>query len=124
MTHEYLYRYFQALAPREKARLLSRLGHNLTVAARDASGAIEPAGAVRKLLALNELQHTVTGKLIALTGDDPEAFPDEDFLEVLFEMAQRSGCEADLLQALRWSLPAEAYAEPQGRERTSPEGRP
>ena len=108
MTREQLYRHIQGLSTSVKVRLLSRLGHNLTIASREACTASDPAMALEKLRALNELLHTVTGRLMSLCGDTPDEFSDDEFLDVLFDKAQRDGCEFDLLQALHWSWPAAA----------------
>lgn len=107
MTPEQARDRFQQLTPQRKPLAVSLLAHNLTIAARAAyADEAEEGRQARKLRALNELQHTVSAKLMALAGEDPGRFPDEGFLDVLFEKARGQGCEADLLAAFTWTFRA------------------
>ena len=65
MNQEEIKRRFTNLSAETKLRVLARLGHNLTVAARDtyefqASGVKAP----QRLRALNEIQHRVVGQIV------------------------------------------------------------
>ena len=99
---------FLALPPERKMRVVALLAHNLTVGARGAyPGQVEEHQAAERLRTFNELQHTVSAKLMNMVAGKPQGFPDEGFLEVLFEKAQRGGCEQDLLAAFHWSSTAQ-----------------
>src|SRR4051794_37184004 len=105
MTADELKTAFLTLPPERKTRVVSSLAYNLTVGARAAyPGQVEESLAAKKLSSLNEIQHTVTAKLMNTVAGRPLAFPDEGFLNVLFEKAQRAGCERELIEAFCWSL--------------------
>lgn len=105
MTADQVRQAFQELTADQRLRVVATLAYLLTVAARGAwSDGGEPAQVAGRLHALNELQHTVAGKLLALTGVRAEEFPDQGFLDVLFEKAHLDRCEWELSQALDWSL--------------------
>lgn len=96
---------FSSLRPNEQASLLAALAHHLTVCAR----AIEPSEAghekaMVRLLALNELQQTITGQLLNLITDDNRRYPDHVFADVLFETARTGNSESDLEWALGLAL--------------------
>jgi hypothetical protein len=93
---------FADLSPQRKLQVVSLLAHNLTVAARGwYPGESDEGKAARKLRVFNELLHTISAKLTALASGDPQRFPDDGFLDVLFEKAQQDRCEGELLQAIR-----------------------
>ncbi len=107
MTTQEVASTLRAMPADQKLRVLALLAHNLTVAARAAyPGQVEPHLVTTKLPALNELQHTVTGRLMHLAAGDENGFPDDAFLEVLFEKAKRGDCEPELLHALDRSCSA------------------
>jgi hypothetical protein len=98
---------FSALSPQRKLQVACLLAHNLTVAARGwYPGETDDNKSARKLRVFNELLHTVSAKLMALASGDPHRFPDQGFLDVLFEKAQQDRCENDLLQAISYSCNA------------------
>ena len=95
---------FLAMPPRTKLRVLSLLAHNLTVCARSAY--LPEVGdylARKRLHAFNELLHTTTGQLMHTVVEDLNSYPDNVFMDTLFETAEMEDCEGDLLQALTWS---------------------
>src|SRR5262245_16266459 len=95
---------FLSLPPDRKSKVVSVLAHNLTLAARGAYPQLVDEGvAAKKLQAFNEIQHTVTAKLMDIVAGTALGFPDEGFLDVLFEKAQQADCERDLVQAFEWS---------------------
>jgi hypothetical protein len=94
-----------ALPEAEKINFLSLLAHNLTVAARASyPGQIEGTEVADRLRAFNEIQHTVTGQLLKVIANDARRYPDEDFINIIFEHAHDAGCEADFNWAVDFSL--------------------
>ena len=93
------------LPPAREARLLSILSHNLTVGVRsvyaDRLGAEE---SLRKVYGLNEIQHSVSGRLMRLSGDE-EVWAADSFVKILLEAAGMYGCEDELLIAFKFTLP-------------------
>ena len=88
-----------------KSIVTARLGHNLTIAGRACYPGQDADVLGSRLMAFNELLHTVTAKLMYLVDGNFDAFPDDEFLDVLFEKAQHNNCVLDLVDAFRWSLP-------------------
>jgi hypothetical protein len=97
---------YLALTAQEKAEVLSLLAHKLTICARAISaGPVDRAAALAQLAALNEAQHTVLGQLLALVRKESNGYPDEVFVDGLFELARTSPSRAELGWALNQSLP-------------------
>jgi hypothetical protein len=95
---------FPRLPPDRKVRLLALLAHNVTIEARACyPGQVGDGAAAPKLRTFNEMQHTITAKLLNLVAAGPLDFPDEGFLDTLFEKARQGDCEPDLLEAWEWS---------------------
>jgi hypothetical protein len=93
--------------PRESARILAVVIHELTVAARSVYGEGEtsPARANQKLRVTNELIHQLSGQLQALAEGMPEdrRYPADVFLSIVTEIAEQ-GCAQDLEWAFRFAL--------------------
>ena len=105
MPRENIQRIFLKLSPPQQARVLAQLALNLTVCARAAyPGQIEDSQAATKLRAFNELQHTITGRLAHLTAEDDRRYPDDVFLDVLFEKSEMGQCQSNLLWAFENAL--------------------
>jgi hypothetical protein len=104
LTQERIRRTYSRMAPAEQARFLALLAHNLTVSARywypTEEDHLAPPGS---LMAINELQHTVTGQLTKLLWDDDKRYPDDVFIDILFSMAQSSDVERHLIAAVGYS---------------------
>ena len=93
--------------PKQFARLLAIVIHQLTVYARASyRSAVLPgeAGFVR-LQITNELIHELSAKLRAqIDGTAPDQqYPNDVFVQVLIETA-KDGCASDLEQAFRFAL--------------------
>ena len=89
---------FRNYSSQEKIDFLVRLAHMLTILARDTyevgeSGLTHPS----RLRVINEVQHRVTGFLIALLKDDPKRYPDEILVKTILEHPDN----LDLQQQLR-----------------------
>jgi hypothetical protein len=98
---------FLAMPPTIKMRVLSLFAHNLTVCARSAYlPEVGDALARKRHHGFNELLHTATGQLMHMVAEDLNRYPDEVFMDILFETAGMEHCEGDLVQALTWSYSA------------------
>ena len=92
---------FSALSTNEQERVLSVLAHQLTVYARDAYEEIGEGGeGAIKLRAFNEVLHNVTGQLAAMLRNNDKRYPDDVFIDIVFETAQEGRCEDDVIQAV------------------------
>jgi hypothetical protein len=89
------------LSQGQRQYAISSLAHQITVSAR-AAYASEQQGQelAKKLRALNELQHSVTGQLAHLLAGDGRWYSDEDFVGIIFDNARIGGIEPEL----NWSL--------------------
>jgi hypothetical protein len=95
---------FLGIPANRQIRVLAFLAHNLTVCGRSAYlPEIEDDIARKRFRVFNELLHIVTSQLMHMVSDDSERYPDNVFMDILFEQAQPEGCEKDLLQAFRRS---------------------
>ena len=73
-----------SLSPEEKACMIARLCHDLTVIARDTYEAAEGVKDPGRLRALNEIQHRMTGFLVAAMEGDHSHCPDDVIAAVFF----------------------------------------
>ncbi len=107
MTREEVKASFVRLQPDQQLRVLALVALNVTVAARTAyPGQVEERLVARKLRAFNEVLHTLTGQLLHLIERDSNRYPDDVFVDALFERAQQGDCVRDLLDAFAWSSSA------------------
>ena len=77
---------FSALSAEEQAEVLSLLAHELTIVARDSyevgrEGLTNPA----RVRVVNEVQHRVTGHLVALLRPDARRYPDDVLVGIVLE---------------------------------------
>jgi hypothetical protein len=77
---------FCKYSPQEKLDFLVQLAHALTILARDTyavaeDGLTNPS----RLRIINEIQHRVTGFLMALCKEDAKRYPDDVFVRILLE---------------------------------------
>src|SRR5947209_4258490 len=97
---------YRHLPPSKQLFFLAVIAHDLTIRAREfiypQKG--EELLAVSKLRCFNELLHSVTSQLVHIAADDSRRYPDEVFVEILFEKAQMEGCERALIQGWERSL--------------------
>ena len=95
------------LEPERQALLLGKVAHDLTVAARVAR--VAPHGSdvtLAQLIAINELQHLLSGQLVHLSAGDEQRYPDDVFLAILQETAKKGGVAPQLGDALERALVA------------------
>jgi hypothetical protein len=83
----------------EKALAVSRLINNLTISARTHYGEED---AEEKLRRINEVMHVASGKLRDVLSGTSKQYPDDVFVEILFEAA--GVCESDLASAVGIAL--------------------
>lgn len=77
---------FLDLSDREKIETLVHLSHELTILARDtydvgSTHLLHPS----RLRTINEVQHRITGHVLALLHNDPARYPDEVLLQIVLE---------------------------------------
>jgi hypothetical protein len=77
---------FASYSPQAQTDFLVRLAHALTILARDTydvgrEGLTHPA----RLRLLNEVEHRVTGFLLALMKNDPQRYPDDVLVRIILE---------------------------------------
>ncbi len=88
-----------------KIRFLALLGHNLTIAARGVQIDNDDLFIkTKKLCALNEVLHTVTGQIMDMLDEDLNRYPDDVFIDGIFERAQQTNCEKDVIDAFAFSF--------------------
>lgn len=99
MNFEQASKLFSAQSAQQQAILLAHLSYELTLLGRDTYEAgtesvMDPA----RLRAINELQHQITQFLRALLEGDPQRYPDDLLLRLLF----KSATDVTLRQQLDW----------------------
>ena len=106
---------FLGLVGKEKTLLLARLSHALTVSARSAY--LESEGTVadrfRTLKGFNEIQHQVSSQLRNRLIGTNKTYPDDVFVNIVFEKAEQGGCEHELLRAFNQALKPAVASPPQ-----------
>ncbi len=102
--------------PEGTGYVLSLLAHCLAAAARPHCGRADGGPeAAAKLSALAEVQYAVTGRLLDLLMYRDE-WSDAAFVEELFVVARRGGCEQELSSELREVLTVIALHRQRARE--------
>jgi hypothetical protein len=105
MTQDEIRLLFSELSVDLKSYMLSLLAHQITVYARGAYPEQQPEREViLKLLTFNEIQHTVTGHLSRILSGDQKRYPDDSFIQILFEQASRGNCQMDLILAFSFAF--------------------
>ena len=101
---------YLSLPKTSKRFVLASLAHQLTISARSAY--LPEYGLEERfntLQAFNEIQHQVSAQLDhKLTG--AESYPDDVFLDIVFEVAGKAGCERGVLWALDRALASLQHA--------------
>lgn len=88
----------------QKIYALALLAHNITICIRGVSAdQLSENQTISKLNGLNEVQHTITSRLMNLALNKDE-WSEDVFVDSLFESSQQDGCEGEMLLALRHTL--------------------
>jgi hypothetical protein len=96
---------FAAMPASQKARALAKLAYGLTICTRGAyprGGGQE--GSWERARALNEIQHRVMAQLQSLLEPGDAAFPDDVFVDVLFDFAKSGDGQGDLAWAFEMAI--------------------
>jgi len=93
---------FCTYSPQAKIDFLVQLAHALTILARDTyavgeDGLTNPS----RLRIINEIQHRVTGYLMALHRNDPKRYPDDVLVRIILEHPEDQDLNRQLQQT--WS---------------------
>jgi hypothetical protein len=90
---------YSAMSPKNQARFLVRLGFEMTVWARGAYSSLTSDHSVSAnlLQAYNELQHKISAQLMHLLYEDDHRYPDDVFINILFDMTMPAECEDKLV---------------------------
>jgi len=96
---------FSSITIEKRVNLLSSLALEITIRARGAYPThVGEEAEVAKLIALNEIQHTITGQLANMLAKDEARYPDDVFFDILFEKAKSSFCDEDLFIAIGFAF--------------------
>lgn len=94
MTRQEAIRVFSTMSAINQARFLARLAHDETIWTRHEYHALTGSHeqTAHLLTAHNELQHRIVGQLVHLLEGDKMRYPDDVFVNILFDMAEGAGC--------------------------------
>jgi hypothetical protein len=100
MTSEDIKAQYAKAAPNEQLVILAGLAHEVTIIGRayytngpDGQDAPGPT-----MIALNELQHQISGQMSHLARNNALRYPDDVFVNILFERAQYGHLEEEFLR--------------------------
>ena len=101
MTKDEIREVYRKSSPRVQLSILAGLAHELTVVARvfysdSPQGQVVPSDV---MIALNELQHQITGQQWHLANKDKERYPEDVFVSILFERSAHPKLENYFLGA-------------------------
>ena len=101
MTPEKLRETYCMSPPRVQLSILAGLAHEMTIVGRSfyldsPQGQRVPS---EVMIALNELQHQITGQQRHLADEDLERYPDDVFISILFDRAATLKLERELLRS-------------------------
>jgi hypothetical protein len=93
---------FCKYSPQEKIDFLVRFAHALTILARD-TYAVEEEGLTNpsRLRLMNEIQHRVTGALLALYKKDAKRYPDDILVKILLDHPEDLDLQRQLQETWR-----------------------
>ncbi len=106
---------FAALPPESQARFLATVSYEATVWARHHYPEVADNAklSLQVLRAFNELQHKLTAQVVHLLAGDEGRYPDDVFVDIMFECAEMAKCEAKLSQVFQRLVLSESNAEGQ-----------
>ena len=101
MTKSEFLQMYAVLDSPAKARFLAVLSNQLTIFMREEyDESADCARRVKRLMGANELQHHISSELRHHLEGDPDRYPDEVLLNILFEKANHYELSNELQQAL------------------------
>lgn len=100
MTTDQAITFFSTLSAREKEEFIAHLTYELTIIGRDTyeagqDGLTDP----QRMRRINEVQHSLSGYLLALLRNDRRRYPDEVLLKIILEHPDDSMLERQLREA-------------------------
>ncbi len=102
-----------SLLPQDRLRAFARLCHNLTVVARDTYDSAGGLTDAERLRALNEIEHRMTGFLLALVGGDDVYYLDQAVARMFFSERADAHLTRLLASAFALSLTQVQQSRPQ-----------
>jgi hypothetical protein len=102
MTRENVIQWFSSLPKSEQIGVISQIAHALIIAARETY--VPQSNEIAKpfeLRGCNELQHQLMGHLLKLIDNNTARYPDELFIQILFEMADLHQISSKLNNAIK-----------------------
>ena len=94
MTQREIVSAYAELSPEEQSRTLAKLSSELTLAVRgqySAAPQLVWSGQGSPVGMFNELQHKISDQLVALLQARSERYPDDVFVNILFDMSDYNG---------------------------------
>jgi hypothetical protein len=106
MTPTLLAEFLVKLDPAGRARKLAKLGHNLTICARElqstTSTSVDSPTTIKKLVGFSELHHQLTAQIgHYLDGEGLRLYPEAVFSQILFDVAAQYEIVPYLKSAVR-----------------------
>jgi len=100
MTVQQAQQAYAALPPERQARFLATMAYDITVWARESYPQLlqDTAMVVERLRAINELEHRITAHIAHLLNENPQRYPDDVFVAILFDFAGQANCESRLAE--------------------------
>ena len=92
---------FCKYAPHEKIDFLVQFAHALTILARDTYAVSEGLTNPLRLRIINEIQHRVTGCLMALRKNDSKRYPDDVLVRILLDHPEDLALQHQLQETCR-----------------------
>jgi hypothetical protein len=92
---------FISSSPAEKADVLLRLAHELTIIARDtydqeSDGVTNPS----RLRSINEIQHRTIGFVLALMTNNPNRYPDDVLVQIILDHPEDAELQRQLQEEM------------------------
>lgn len=93
LTPQILSEWLTGMSLPERARILNRIAHDLTICTREFEAVTEPfkdpAIVIKMLIGLSELQHQLSAQMgHYMDGEEVKVYPMDVFAEILFEKAR------------------------------------
>ncbi|HEX8735637.1 MAG TPA: hypothetical protein VF721_09965 [Pyrinomonadaceae bacterium] len=94
--------FFSNLSNQERVEFLVRLGHELTIEARDSYEiGTENISNQSKIRRINEIQHRIFLEILALVKRNEKSYPDDVLMRMILEHREDKSFEAGIAQAFK-----------------------